>query len=73
MSYSDYNFGENEDRTWIDSLDEADVSLLRPRFLAEVTSLFDSTNKPLLKRKPFKVNRKTGTCINRNHLSMNQY
>ena len=54
------NYNESEDRTWIDSLDEADVLLLRPRFLAEVTSLFDSSNKPLQKRKPYKSNRKSG-------------
>lgn len=51
---------EYEDRTWIDSLDEADVELLRPRFLAEVTSLLDTNSKPLHKRKPVKANRKSG-------------
>ncbi|KAK6619487.1 hypothetical protein RUM43_012244 [Polyplax serrata] len=59
-NFSDYNKGgESVDRTWIDSLDEADVLLLRPRFLAEVTALFDSSNKPLQKRKPYKTNRKS--------------
>ncbi|EEB18162.1 conserved hypothetical protein [Pediculus humanus corporis] len=57
------NYNESEDRTWIDSLDEADVLLLRPRFLAEVTSLFDSSNKPLQKRKPYKSNRKSDGAV----------
>ncbi|KAL0268879.1 UNVERIFIED_CONTAM: hypothetical protein PYX00_010672 [Menopon gallinae] len=48
-----------EDRTWIDGLDESDIELLKPRFLAEVTSLFDSCNKPLQKRKPLKTHRKS--------------